>query len=82
MTLTNLQNLFHIQTVIIYMAIRCQKKLPTHRFKWMNNKELENWRDFSCILEVDLKYSKNLHTLHNDYPLAPENIKPPGSKVD
>jgi len=64
------------------MAIRCQKKLPTHRFKWMNNKELENWRDFSCILEVDLKYSKNLHTLHNDYPLAPENIKPPGSKVD
>ena len=48
----------------------------------MNNKELEKWRELPCILEVDLKYSRTLHTLHNDYPLAPENIKPPGSKVD
>ena len=35
-----------------------------------------------CILQVDLKYSTNLHTLHNVYPLAPENIKPSYSKVD
>ena len=27
------------------------------------------------ILEVDLKYPKILHDLHNDYPLAPEIIK-------
>ena len=27
------------------------------------------------ILEVDLKYPKKLHDLHNDYPLAPEKIK-------
>ena len=26
----------------------------------------------SCILEVDLEYPKELHDLHNDYPLAPE----------
>jgi len=58
------------------------QKLPTHEFKWMNDKELEKWRDLPCILEVDLEYSKNLHTLHNDYPLAPENIKPSNSKVD
>ena len=58
------------------------QKLPTHEFKWMNDKELEKWRELPCILEVDLKYSKNLHTLHNDYPLAPENIKPSNSKVD
>ena len=57
------------------------KKLPMHGFKWMNDKELEKWRELPCILEVDLKYSKNLHTLHNDYPLAPENIKPLDSAV-
>ena len=51
------------------------QKLPTHGFKWMNNEELENWRDIPCILEVDLEYPKELHNLHNDYPLAPENIK-------
>ena len=27
------------------------------------------------ILEVDLEYSKDLHELHNDYPVAPEKIK-------
>ena len=26
------------------------------------------------ILEVDLEYSKELHDIHNDYPLAPEKI--------
>ena len=58
------------------------QKLPTHEFIWINDKELEKWRELPCILEVDLKYSKNLHPLHNDYPLAPENIKPSNSKVD
>ena len=27
------------------------------------------------ILEVDLEYPKELHELHNDYPLAVEKIK-------
>ena len=27
------------------------------------------------ILEVDLKYSDELHELHNDYPLAPEKLE-------
>jgi len=48
------------------------KPLPTREFKWMNREELEDWRSFSCILEVDLEYPKSLHDLHNDYPLAPE----------
>ena len=26
------------------------------------------------FLEVDLEYLKELHELHNDYPLAPENL--------
>ena len=50
------------------------KPLPTHGFEWMEVDELETWEQLSCILEVDLEYPKNLHDLHNDYPLAPEQI--------
>ena len=50
------------------------KPLPTSEFKWMNEEELENWRSFSCILEVDLEYPDRLHYLHNGYPLAPERV--------
>ena len=28
-----------------------------------------------CILGVDLEYPKELHELHNDYPLAPHKIE-------
>ena len=51
------------------------KSLPTHGFEWMNENELMEWKKFSCILEVDLKYPEELHDLRNDYPLAPESIK-------
>ena len=51
------------------------KPLPTHDLKWMIEKEIENWRNTPCILEVNLKYPKHLHDLHSDYPLAPERIK-------
>ena len=50
------------------------KPLPTHGFKWMNTSELNVWEKTPCILEVDLEYPKELHDLHNDYPLAPEQI--------
>ena len=50
-------------------------KLPTHGFEWMNKYELNNWENYSCILKVDLEYPKEPHDLHNDYPLAPEQIK-------
>ena len=56
------------------------KPLPTHGFKWMKDSELEKWEKYSCILEVDLEYPKSLHDLHNDYPLAPEQIEV--NKVD
>ena len=51
------------------------KKLPIDNFKWMSDQELLNWRTGGCILEVDLEYPKELHDLHNDYPLAPERLK-------
>ena len=50
------------------------KSLPTHGFKWMEEDEKNNWKNYFCILEVDLEYPKSLHDLHNDYPLAPEQI--------
>ena len=54
------------------------KPLPTYGLDWMVQDELNNWKKLSdsegtgCILEVDLEYPKELHDLHNDYPLAPE----------
>ena len=51
------------------------KPLSTQCFKLMESNELENWKNYSCILEVDLEYHRSLHDLHSDYPLAPEQIK-------
>jgi len=51
------------------------QKLPTHEFKWMSNKDLDDWWNIPCILEVDLRYRDEFHDLHNDYPLAPEHVK-------
>ena len=50
------------------------KNLPVSDFKWMNKEELYNWEDIPCVLEVDLEYPKELHDLHNGYPLAPERL--------
>ena len=50
-------------------------KLPYGGFKWMENEKLDNWRNYSCALEVNLDYPEELHNLHNDLPLCPENIK-------
>ena len=57
--------------------------LPTGGFKWMSEKkinelDLAKYGDDSkrgLILEVDLEYPKELHDLHNDYPIAPEKIR-------
>ena len=49
--------------------------LPVGEFKWMSDKELENWRNIPCILMVDVDYPRELHDKHNDYPFLAENIK-------
>ncbi len=59
--------------------------LPTGNFKWITQKQIDNM-DLSqykeetkrgLILEFDLEYPKELHDLHNEYPLklAPEKKK-------
>ena len=55
--------------------------LPTDGFEWMAEEELTDWKKvcksegIGCILEVDLEYPDELHDLHNEYHLAPENIE-------
>ena len=63
--------------------------LPTGGFKWLTPKrisklDLAKYRKNSkkgIILEVDLEYPKELHDLHNDYPLAAEKIKTKNEKL-
>ena len=57
--------------------------LPTGGFKWLTEKQINKInlaqynedRNKGLILEVDLEYPKELHDLHNDYPLAAEKVK-------
>ncbi len=58
--------------------------LPLRNFRWMTKKEISNFdiekqvtatNGPGYILEVDLEYPKELHLLHNSYPLAPETIE-------
>ena len=57
--------------------------LPYGRFKWLTQKEISDFclnsvSEYCAIvyvLEVDLECPSELHDLHNDYPLAPENLK-------
>lgn len=54
--------------------------MPTKGFRWLTFDEIEDldissFMDtdkFGYILEVDLKYPRKLHKLHNNFPLAPE----------
>ena len=58
------------------------QKLPYKDFEWVDDKKVANLKpekinpdgDTGYILQVDLGCPKELHDLHNDYPLAPENI--------
>ena len=66
----------------LYGWAMCQY-LPTGGFRWLTEQEIKglNLDEYKAdsekglILEVDLEYPKELHNLHNDYPLAPEKIK-------
>ena len=54
--------------------------LPYGRFEWLKNIDkfdvmsISDKSSIGYILEVDLKYSEELHELHNDFPLAPETF--------
>ena len=56
--------------------------LPTGEFKWIAEEEFTtiDWltqrddQEFGYFVECDLSYPKELHDLHNDYPLAAERL--------
>ena len=58
--------------------------LPVDGFDWIRNlskidedfiKNYDKDSDKGYILEVDVKYPKNLHDLHSDLPFLPERMK-------
>jgi hypothetical protein len=56
------------------------QKLPKGNLQWSddikNADDILNYTngDYGYFVEVDLEYPKEVHDLHKDYPLAPENI--------
>ena len=54
--------------------------LPYEGFEWLKNVDKFDMMSISdkspigYFLEVDLRYTDELHELHNDYPLAPEKL--------
>ena len=59
------------------------KKLPVNEFKWtdnnlVNEEFIRNYNENDkkgYILEVDVKYPKELHDLHSDLPFLPERME-------
>ena len=60
------------------------QRLPVNGFEWVEQlsefderfiKNYDESNNKGCILEVDVKYSKNLFNLHCDLPFLPERKK-------
>ena len=73
----------HLDTNNFYGWAMSQK-LPVNNFKWIedtskiNEKFIKNYYENSgkgYILEVDVKYLKELHNLHSDLPFLPKKMK-------
>ena len=54
------------------------QSLPKGGFKWSKEDKwddvFKNKEGIGYVIECDLEYPKELHYLHNDYPLAPEKL--------
>ncbi|CAH1646013.1 unnamed protein product [Spodoptera littoralis] len=53
------------------------QSLPVGGFEWVDSNtdyNVSDNSDFGYVLEVDLEYPDELHDLHSDFPLCPENI--------
>ena len=68
----------------LYGWTAMSQKLPVNGFKWINDvtgideEFIRNYNEDSdkgYILEVDVKYPRKLHDLHNDLPFLPKRMK-------
>ena len=65
------------------------QKLPEKEFEWMTEQSLQNFdvtqisdtAETGYILEVDLEYPAEIHDLHSDLPVAPEQRKVPDDEL-
>lgn len=56
------------------MSVRQFEWVPEEDLMGLNITQVADDASEGYILEVDLEYPKELHDLHNDYPLASENV--------
>lgn len=76
------EEIFYIDANNLY-GLAQMSKLPISNFKWLTEKIFYkiDWKNIETegnkgyILEVDLSYPKHLHTEHDNFPLAPQNIE-------
>ena len=73
------KHIMYLDTNNLY-GYAISKFVPTSEFKWIDPKEFDlNKYAISCskgcVFEVDLEYPKELHELHNHYPLAQDKIE-------
>ena len=70
--------------LIIYMDGQCLKSYQKKNFKWVEDTSIideefiKNYNENSYkgyVLEVDVKYPKELHDLHSDLPFLPKKMK-------
>ena len=79
MTENKNQNIIYLDANNSY-GYAVSNHLPTIESKWIDSKKfhLNKYSSSSskdCVLDVYLKYPKELHQLHNDYPLDPDKIE-------
>lgn len=73
--------LFYIDCNNLY-GVSLSDYLPKDGFYWLNEKEIDDFdvmtvsdtADQGYIIMCDLLYDSSLHDLHNQYPLAPEQL--------
>ena len=62
--------------------------LPYGCFSWLDDDDISDFDVMSVssdssigyLLEVDLQYPQNLHSIHSDLPFCPTRETPPGKK--
>jgi len=65
-------------------ATAMTRKLPVGGFRFLSEQEIEQFDvlgvsaddEYGYLIECDLQYCENVHDQHNDYPLAPEHLRP------